>query len=221
VFSVFPLDRANWEGIRFAPDGDPASGTETLAFNPRERSIDYTYKGPLPIRFFRAVPGPEGETLFQPVGAVGNLPRAVDDEGGRIILFFEQGGENADGPYTVHSMLDNAERFPNESIVFFNTMDVTFLGILGDNRIQLPPGASAPVNVGGYFDTPVPIAMAIRDNDDLHLVVRNKILFSPQRRTLMILRPPRNARSLRIRTQRLTEFTGERATGEEELQAED
>ena len=66
TFSVFPLDRADWEGILYSPDGDPASGVEPLEFNSRERSIAYTYKGPLPLRFFRAGPIPKETPSIEP-----------------------------------------------------------------------------------------------------------------------------------------------------------
>jgi hypothetical protein len=215
TFSVFPLGRANWENIQFAPKGDPAQGTETLSFNSRERSIDYSYEGPLPLRFFRTSEGPEGEVLYRTVGILRKLPEDVDTAGGEIILFFEEKPDQPEGPYTLHWMLDTPERFPDESIVFFNTMPATFLTVLGEHRVSIGPGASEPLAVNEYFEEEVPIVMAIRNKENLRVVIRNKIRFSPQRRTLMILRPPLNARSLRIRTQRITEFTGVLATDEE------
>ena len=205
-FSVFPLDSGDWEGIYYAPNGDPGDGRVELHFNPNERSVTHEYKGHPVLRFFRMAQDEEGTPVPQTVGTV-NLNGL--EANSKLILFFEP--DSSGNRFNISPMLDSDENFPNESIVFFNTMNVPFIGILNDRRLVLNPGKSGPVSVADFLDRDVPIALAIRDDEDIHLVANNNIRFFQDRRTLLILRPPRRPGSLRIRTQRLTEFTGDRA----------
>lgn len=205
-FSVFPLEPANWTGILFAPNGDPEDGIEELRFNPHERTLGYSYRGSSPVRFFRRAKTPEGEEEFQVVGEMNLLPTRED-----LIFFFGlRDSKETSGPYEIDYMVDSNYTFPEDSLVFFNSTVATFYGILGKERIVIEPGASKPVDVSDYFGSAAPIALVIRDGDDVHKVLVNKMRFSPERRTLLILRPPKSATSLRIRTQRLTEYLGER-----------
>jgi hypothetical protein len=206
-FSVFPLEAADWKGIYYAPNGNPADEATPIEFNQLERSILYPYDGPAPLTFFRKYTNPEAETVWIPVAittpGTGDLPHD-------IILFFSPA--KTEGRFDVNFMPDTPETFPDESIVFFNTLNIPLVGVLNDSRILAPPGLSTPLDVSSYFEKSVPIAMAIHHQDDLHLVLRNQIRFSPERRTLIILRPPQREGSIRIRTQRLTEYTGKEET---------
>jgi hypothetical protein len=210
-FSVFPLENANWQGIFYAPDGDPNIEAVEIAFNRLERSASYEYKGPSNLLFYRKSVNAEGLTVFQPVARIKmRTIKYVSD----LILFFNPQTEN--GPYEIQYMLDSPSNFPEESIVFYNTMDLSFVGLVGDKSIEIPPGASAPVNVKKFFDAPTPIMVAIKSSEDLHLVIKNNISFAPDRRTLLVLRKPKSSTSLRVRTQRITEFVGKRAGADEE-----
>lgn len=205
-FSIFPLEPADWKGILLAPNGDPEDGVQELRFNPHERTLGYEYRGPSPVQFFRRSVTPEGETVFRVVGEIDLLPTREN-----LIFFFGLvDSQAAAGPYEVKYMVDSNYTFPGESLVFFNSTGATFYGILGEERVVIEPGASKPVDVSNFFESPAPIALVIRDGDNIRKVLVNKIRFSPERRTLLILRPPKSASSLRIRTQRLTEFLGER-----------
>ena len=204
-FSVFPLEPANWKGILFAPTGDPTRSTRELRFNPHERTLGYKYNGPAPLRFYREIITKEGDKTYQTVAEVNPGVGSFLDP---LILFFHP--EEKEGPYVVDYMFDSPRNFPEDTLVFFNTMSVTFEGILGDERISLKPGASSPIDVSNYFDAPAPIGLVIQQGNDLHKVLMNKMRFSPERRTLLILRKPKSETSLRIRTQRLTEYTGRR-----------
>jgi len=204
-FSVFPLEPSDWKGILYAPSGDPTKRTEELRFNPHERTLGFRYNGPSPLRFYREFIDEEGTKTYQSVGQVNPGAGAFRDT---MILFFQPESESSS--YKVHYMFDSPSNFPDEALVFFNTTDATFEGILGDNRISLKPGASDPIDVREYFDEPAPIGLVIQQGDKLHKVLMNKIRFSPDRRTLMILRKPSSPTSKRIRTQRLTEYTGPR-----------
>lgn len=203
TFSVFPLGSANWDGLYYAPTGDPEAGRAEVVFNPNERSLAHKYQGSPHLHFFRWVSNEEGEHSPELAGSV-DLSDAEPD--GQVILFFEP--EPSTKRFKISVMPDSPAHFPNESIVFFNTMRVPFIGLLNDQRLELPPGLSAPVSVKEFLNRDVPIALAIRDGEDIHLVAKNNMRFFQDRRTLLILRSPRRPGSLRIRTQRLTEFTG-------------
>lgn len=205
-FSVFPLDSANWRGIYFSPAGNPLDDRALLFFNPSERSPYLKYSGPPNLHFFRMVQNSEGEKTPMIIATV-NLHSLENNS--RLILFFDPNDDS--DTFQISVMRDTPEHFPDESIVFFNTMNIPFIGILNNTKIHLNPGLSIPISVSDFLNTNVPIVLAIRDNEDIHLVAKNNMRFSENRRTLMLLRPPRREGSLRIRTQRLTEFTGDRS----------
>mgnify|MGYP003108671747 CR=1 FL=1 len=203
-FSVFPLDRADWSGIFYAPKGDPQDKVEELRFNPHERTFGFSYNGPTPFRIYRKSLSPEGEEIYTTVGEIELEPTRED-----LILFFSlDRGANSSGPYRIQDMVDSKETFPEDSIVFFNSTGATFFGLLGEERFTLKPGSSRPIDVSDFFENPAPIALVIKDGNNIRKVLVNKINFSPDRRTLMIIRPPASGTSLRVRTQRLTEFLG-------------
>jgi len=208
-FSVFPLEPGDWEGLYYAPMGDPKRGVEELSFNPHERTLGYRYSGSARMRFFRKSISQEEETVYNEVGAL-NLGSSDADR----ILFF-QPHPSEPKRYQINAMEDTSQTFPDESIVFYNTTKATFQGILGNKRISLEPGQSDPIKVTDYFKEPAPIALVVRDGEDLHKVLMNKLRFSPNRRTLLILRAPQDPESLRIRAQRLTEYTGPRSGSED------
>jgi len=199
TFSIFPLVSGNWEGIYYLPKGDPEK-PEELRFSLYQRSKAYEYKGPAPLTFFRITTNDEGDKVFTGVGVV-KLPKELTS--GDLILFFDPVKE--DGPYTITKMFDSEMSYPDESMVIFNTMPITFTAAFGSQAIAIPPGASPPISIKSHTKNPVPIAMAINQDNKLHLVLKNQMRFSSGRRTLLILRKPMNEGSLRIRSQRLTE----------------
>ncbi len=205
-FSVFPLASGNWQGIYFAPRGNPDDQKVELRFNPHERSVKYKYQGESPLVFFRTSTDSEGNIQYHVVYTLNLEPKKYENQ---FILFFEPNNDGSS--FTVSVMVDSEETFPDESLVFFNTMNITFRGVLGDQQLTLSPGLSKPISTTKFLDQPAPIILAIEQDNDIHLVLRNQLRFSPERRTILILRKPANPNSLRIRTQRLTEFTGNRS----------
>ena len=200
--SVLPLGSHEWQGIYYAPSGDPSRGCEELFFNPHERSVYSGYQGPAPVQFFRQVPTEKGGFRYMPVGSFD-----PPDARGRYILLFEPSSPAPGSEFHVFGMGDSQRSFPGNSLVFFNSTGAELHGIFGDQRIVLPAGASAPLDVSGYFDRPAPIGFAVMDGDEVHKVLQNRIAFEPDRRTLMILRAPKEGRR-RLRTVRLTEYLG-------------
>lgn len=212
-FSVFPLEPAEWKGILYSPTGDLSNPNEALKFNPHERTLGFRYNGPTPIRFFRKTKSPEGEVLYQMVAQV-----SPEKARGNFIFFFnprDRSERKSEGPYDVFQMEDTKESFPKDSIVFFNATNATFEGIFNDQAIRLQPGVSKPIQVGHLTDKPTPIGLIVRDGDKMHKVLANKLRFSEDRRTLMILRSPNKATSMRIRLQRLTEYMGNRSNADD------
>jgi hypothetical protein len=118
-------------------------------------------------------------------------------------------------------MEDGEAGFPNESLVFFNTTNVTFHGVLGRQTMTVPPGISGPFDLTQYFDSPVPIGLVVRDGDESHDVLLNRMRFYPGRRTVALLLLPKDPNSKRIRLRRLTELVQKEAYGVEEIQMAD
>ena len=214
-FSIFPLNAGDWSKIVFAPDGNVQNGVEPLIFNRLERSFNFDYDGPHPLVFYKERTNEEGLLYFEPFASP-TLPPGTWEH--PVILFFEF-EEKGKGPTTIKVMMDSDETFPDESLVIFNTMPFPLRGALGEAPIEIPPGLSKPIEVSQFFGSQIPIIMALEHEGDLHLVLRNKMSFFPERRTLLILRKPSRPSSLRIRTQRLTEMTKDQR--EEELPPEE
>jgi hypothetical protein len=208
-FSVFPLEGGDWSGIFFAPKGNPEKESVEVAFNPHQRSLTYEYNATTPLVFFRKSQNAEGETLFKPVAVFQGVPGKLPHD---LILFFIPGKKNE--PIEIQAMVDSPETYPPNSIVFYNTLSIPLVGVLGDQRLQLGLGPSAPVRLEDYYDKEVPIALAIHHEDDFHLVAKNQVRFERDRRTILILRKPKRANSTRILSQRLTEYSGPRSEEE-------
>ena len=203
-FSVFPLGPGDWSGLYYSPVGDPRSSVEEIFFNPHERTMGYRYSGPAEMHFYREWVDAEGALAYRTIATADLLPTNEDR-----ILFFQPSPEQTKR-FKVDVMIETPDSFPDQSIVFYNTTNVPFFGKLGSQHVELRPGISDPIDVSPYFEEPAPIALVVNDGKKLRKVLMNKLRFSPQRRTLFILRPPKEAGSLRIRSQRLTEFTGPR-----------
>lgn len=206
-FSVFPLEPGNWRGIYYSPSGEPENDIKEIKFNPHERSVLYKYEGPSPIRFFRKKTVTEDQILFSIVAEAVVSPTTHNAP---YIYFFQPGSDG--GLYDISIMENSPQQFPDESLVFYNTMNITFHGLIGEDPIMIAPGASAPFSIKEFFQDPTPIVIAIEQDNEFHFVLRNRIRFAPERKTILILRPPKSKTSFRIRTQRLTEFTGDRGT---------
>ncbi len=208
-FSVFPLEPAEWKGISYSPTGDLSNPKEALRFNPHERTLGFRYNGPTPIRFFRKTKSPEGEVLYKMVAQV-----SPEKTRGNFIFFFnprDRSERKSEGPYDVFQMEDTKESFPKDSIVFFNATSATFEGIFNEQLIRIRPGVSKPIPVGHLTDKPTPIGLVVREGEKMHKILANNLRFYADRRTLMILRSPKKATSMRIRLQRLTEYMGNRS----------
>lgn len=203
VFSVLPLNKGDWENIFYAPRGNIEREAVPLKFNPLERSQAYSYQGSPDLIFYIQYRSAEGEAYYKAIGQI-----ALNHDITQTLILVEQTQEpETQRTCKLHLVPDDPLRFPSESLVFFNTLPVTFHGVLGQQAITLRPGLNTALDVSPYFQEPAPIGLVVQDGDRKRKVLVTQIKFDPQRRTLLILRKPSRPGSFRIQTQRLTEYS--------------
>ncbi len=200
TFSVFPLDRdADWSEIYYAPDGNPANGTVELSFRPGQRSMHYSYQGPEPLILFRREPTHTGELGFRILSRLRFTPDSRDP-----YIFFLQKMNNGER-LSALVLRESPDTFPDDSLVFVNATDHVLYGLFSENQMRLPPGISPPVPLSAFFGRPVPITLAVRENDDAKMVMGNSFRFFPARKNILILRRSDNHAVFRVTAQHVTE----------------
>ncbi|WP_309398803.1 hypothetical protein [Cerasicoccus maritimus] len=205
-FATLPLSSdVGKETLYYTRDGEPdLNDAVALELNPRERSGYYSYQGPNPMPVFRKELGTEGFMVLTPVYQV-YVPGV---RGSWLVILEPANGQQQPLPLPSHCMEYDDSQFPEGSLLFFNSTAATFHGILGDKKIEITPGANRAIDISDYYEDEIPVGLVVKDGDKIHKVLVNKLRFYPERRTLMILRPPRREGSYRIQAQRITEYLG-------------
>ncbi|MBK1858968.1 hypothetical protein JIN80_11940 [Cerasicoccus arenae] len=203
-FAVLPLDSALVEQeLFYTDDGEPSvSNAVELSLNPRERSQYYHYQGPNPMPIFHKVKDKEEKTQLIQAYQI-----SFPDVRGEWLVLLEKTTQ-APPPYRSHTFLYDESAFPEGSVLFFNTTAASFSGILGENELKIEPGSNQPIDISAYYQGEAPLGLIVKDGDQIHKVLYSKLSFSPDRRTLMILRPPKRPDSYRIQAQRINEYLG-------------
>ncbi len=202
TFTVFGETGHDWSGLFFSPDGE---SFEELPF------VRYTRSAPqratIPgdrIRVHRRDLAADG-TFVYPVAGEAVLDAGVDE----VLLFFFAGrgaarGEER-GRFRVMAMDDSASALPRDHLVFFNATGVQLFGALDTQELTLNPGQSRALDLRGLFGREVPVGLVVRSGETFERVLVNRLRFSPHRRTVILLLPPRREGSYRIQAVRLSE----------------
>ncbi|MGF1451214.1 MAG: hypothetical protein ACFB21_03950 [Opitutales bacterium] len=219
TFRVASLDGSRPEGLHFATEGRDVE----LEFRRFRRSQDYEYVGPPTMTFFTRSVTEDGTIIRTPVGVVEVAP----EENEVFILFLTTDSlidrrlRQTTLPYSLLWLDDSRSGFPFGSIRVVNACGASLIGKVGDEELLLPYSCTPPmdfdeidINDNGW----IPFAFAIKTPEGYEIVYRNEVQFSEADRTLLILRPPRRARSLRIQTF-LIEQADPEAESEEEAEA--
>jgi hypothetical protein len=216
--AFFPLDGGSWAGLYFMPRGERSGDLSPIRFNPLARSPYSSYSGPIEFSIYARAVDQDGVERILPISTINLHPTAARqmlliEENGRLLSdvfpnveFTFQRGPNRELKSFV--FVDSPQTFPPESIVFFNTMPATFYGVLGNRRITLEPGLSQPIILTELLGRDLRMGLALHDGDRNRRVLDSNFRFGDNRRTLFILRPPAREGSLRLRSQRLTEYLG-------------
>ncbi len=217
--AFFPLGGASWRGLYFTPENENLSEIKEIRFNALSRTEYMPYSGPAKLSIFTKGRCEEGRETFVSIGSV-----RLDKSAARQILLVEESSSslaemhpeyvlelpgNLENHLRAFVFVDSLQTFPVNSVVFFNTMGAEFFGIFGEERISLKPGLNRPVDINRHTDTNIRVGLAVHDGERNRRVLDSSYRFSPERRTLIVLRRPENNGSYRIRAQRLTEYLGE------------
>lgn len=217
--SFFSLNGTAWRGLFFASGESGAGDFTEIPFNAIERTPYRSYTGPRQFVLFVQATDAENTPKMVQLATINLNPTTrrqilLVAEGTTLIserfphLRFDDRLSLKNMP-TIDVFPDNPENFPPNSLVFFNTTSTNFYGILGSGRINVNPGINSPIDLTSYLNSDITVGLAIHDGEKHRRVLSSRFRFSPDRRTLMILRPPATEGSWRIQAQRITEFLGE------------
>lgn len=203
-FKVYAVDRNPIEGLHYDLEGQAVP----IEFKKKRRSDPYHYKGPKLVTFFKQDVNEEGEPVRVPIASVAMTP------GNREPLFFflPVTKPNENGPkYSVSVIDDSTRAFPYGSVMIFNASGAELAGKVGDRQLMLPYGPTEPMPMSrlreSRRDPWINFFFAAEvAEDEYELVFRNAILFRDDGRTILVLRPPRRPRSIKIYTYLLEEF---------------
>ncbi|MCC5807774.1 MAG: hypothetical protein JJU00_15725 [Opitutales bacterium] len=202
TFTVFGETGYDWSGLYVSPDGE---SFEELPF------VRYTRSAPLRltvpgdrIRVYRRDLADDG-TLVYPVAGEAALGDGVDEV---LLFFFAERGRTpreGRGRFRVVAMDDSSVALPRDHLVFFNATGVQLFGALDTRELTLNPGQSRAFDLRGLFGREVPVGFVVRSGETFERVLVNRMRFSPDRRTVILLLPPRREESYRIQAVRLSE----------------
>ncbi len=202
TFTVFGETGHDWSGLYYSPDGE---SFEELPFVRYTRSAPQraTITGDR-IRIHRRDLAADGTSLYAVAG------EAVIDAGlDRVLLFFfaERGGPRREGRarFRIMAMDDSVIALPRDHLVFFNATGVQLFGALDREELTLNQGQSRALDLRGLFGREVPVGLVVRSGETFERVLVNRLRFSPDRRTVILLLPPRREGSYRIQAVRLSE----------------
>jgi hypothetical protein len=203
VFKTMSVGSGSYDDIyvQSSVDAEPT----LLTFNRYNRSKLVTYKGTLPIVFFRLKPNPiqESPPIRIPVARFNMNPdKPIKD----LLLFIfknpKSGSNNAE--FILYGMDDSKKAFPNNSIVIFNASGIKLHGVIHKEHAEFDLGASKPFKLSKS----VYAAFAVKIEDSIRYVYENTLGFSEDTRVIIMVRPPARERSIRFECYQITEFTG-------------
>jgi hypothetical protein len=195
VYCLKPLDR---EGLYFRD----ASGQYTeLKLKLKSRSEEYEakilYESPS-LKFYRKQETVKGDESMLLVAE-----QQIQSGTGRFLLAFcrmRPTGIKQEGGFPefhVVEMNDSKSVFPNGSIRLLNTTGVNVIGNINGNRFDLGPDESSQP-FSGLSSAKAQVSIAARGKQKYHLLYKNLIPTSEDRRSLLIISPPARAGSLKV-----------------------
>lgn len=195
-FRVFNVERERIENLFIISDGE----TVPIRFYPKARSEVYEYEGPKRIRFYDLNRiNPDDPALSPVLGEVWSRPGVSE-----ALIFFLKVGDGERG-YRLLFTDDSQSHFPFGSIRVLNATGSILAGRISDQSMRLGFEASQPIEMdelrdeeAGPGSTEVSFAFAIQIDEGYELVFANRIRFKDDQRSILVLRPPRRPRSLRV-----------------------
>jgi hypothetical protein len=179
------------------------TGSRSIGFRTSGRSLTYEYEGPDPIVFFEEEAAPtaaDPDAVHRtPVGK-STLPPDVDE----FLFFFVP---NPDFPesglkYNVSAIDIRQESVPSGHITIYNTIPVTFRGVVGESRnrengtvLNVNSGINPPIDIQPRAQV---LLVLESESERFVRVYKNTIHCDENQRVLLVLTPPRFPGSLNV-----------------------
>lgn len=167
-----------------------------MRFSRYRRSEPIRYVGAPDLVFFRLEPSGDPESPWRRRAVASfavDAGRPVRD----LLLFFlplPEPDADTGMVFQVFGMDDSFEAFPRDTAIIFNATGATLYGQVNRRSHIFGAGASGAFSLNRDFNA----AFAIETRDGPRLVFENTLEFSEDLRAIVMLRPPRRARSIRI-----------------------
>lgn len=193
VFSVYPIGQPGEDDIWY--EESPGNHL-ALRFRPFSRSRNYPYRGPRKIAFCSRKIDSDGNPVYSPITSC-ELP-----ENGQRFLFifsFEEHAASQGEPVNVIVANDAPDGLPFDSISFLNATPWILEGVFDGKPVTFRPGLSQPISIPPATDRPLSIGLGVRVDGRMEPVLMNHWSFHPGNRILMLLLPPEENRSKRLR----------------------
>ncbi len=199
LFRVYPIDDADLRNLVYLET--PETFTPLIA-RPYARSRPFSYRGPDPLVFYRSA-DIAGEPPHRPVAAI-DLPDGVSN----LLLFLLPGKQIESGSTRIRIVAtdDSHRALPPDHLRFVNGTGRELSGIFGERPLRLAPGGTRVVPVSRWRGKEVPVALAAHHRGAWRPVLQNRWRFYRGNRTVILLLPPRDSKSLRIRAYRISEY---------------
>lgn len=184
-----------FEGIHFfdADDEDVE-----ITFDPRFRTtVKRLPKGIDEVSFFKVQKDEKGRE-YEPVVAVADLS---DVESRAMLIFLAQRDAVRDLPYTVIVADESPGVFEGGTVRFLNLAGARLMGRLGDDSFPLEFGFGADLNYDAENAGEMPIEFAVVVSDRWKIVYSTGFRVHPAYGTLVLIKPPTRADSLRVQVE--------------------
>ena len=200
TFRIYPQGIEESDGLFFYAEPDKP---KPLRLFRSQRSLPYDYRGDAEFEILRRRPGPpEGpEWLYFPVART-KLPEDANE----VLVFMTPGG-GADGKeFSLGAIEAIREAIPTGFVGFYNATGAVLRGVLGPVMLNLRPGWNRPIPVDDFSDGDfLRIGLSVRMEGAERIVLHNQIRILPDRRTLIVLMPPREEGSTELFAFRIIE----------------
>lgn len=208
----FPIHRQNIDGLFLnIKDGEFVP----VEFRQRVRSLPYEYVGPRNVTVYSRRFDPETAAYVYTPAFTAYAPSM---EGDLLILVMPPGyisSQELKNTWMVIPLDDSADVFKAGEIRVINATGFNLEGMVGTNRVSLGFGISDTFRIdnnSGWLD----LGFAIKVRENYELVYGNRLQFDRDSRSILILRPPRRERSIKIATYFLEDNPEIEATIEQE-----
>lgn len=174
---------------------------EEIRFRPRSRSDEYEYTGTGYVTVHTRILNPETQTYLYPV-EFGFTATEVPSSDILIMVlppeFVPLKDEEEQGWFTI-LLPDDPEFFKPSQLLVLNATGFPLDGVVDTSTMTLGFGERRLIDKNKR-DPWVKVSFGIRLENGHELVYGNRLRFTQDRRSILVLRPPRRPRSIKIDT---------------------